>query len=113
MSRVGRQPITVPSGTKVELSDGNFVAEGPKGKVSQSVFEGFPVEIDGSEVRVSRPGDEGPHRARHGLLRSLLANAVRRCAATRQPVPAWAPGTRSRTTPARPARTPPERCAGR
>lgn len=76
MSRVGRQPITVPSGTKVELRDGNFVAEGPKGKVSQSVFEGFPVEIDGSEVRVSRPGDEGPHRARHGLLRSLLANAV-------------------------------------
>jgi len=76
MSRIGMQPIAVPSGTKVELRDGTFVAEGPKGKVSQAVFEGFPVEIEGSEVRVSRPGDAGPDRARHGLLRSLLANAV-------------------------------------
>jgi len=76
MSRIGRQPIAVPSGTRVELRDGTFVAEGPKGKVSQTVFEGFPVEIEGAEVRVSRPGDAGPDRARHGLLRSLLANAV-------------------------------------
>ena len=76
MSRIGRQPIAVPSGTRVELRDGTFVAEGPKGKVSQTVFEGFPVEIKGAEVRVSRPGDAGPDRARHGLLRSLLANAV-------------------------------------
>jgi len=76
MSRVGMQPIPVPSGTKVELRDGTFVAQGPKGKVSQAVFDGFPVEIDGAEVRVSRPGDAAPDRARHGLLRSLLANAV-------------------------------------
>jgi large subunit ribosomal protein L6 len=69
-------PIPVPSGTKVTLDDGVFVAEGPKGKVAQRVFDGFPVEIDDGEVRVARPGDAGTERSRHGLLRSLIANAV-------------------------------------
>lgn len=76
MSRIGRQPITVPSGTKVAVQDGAFVAEGPKGKVTERVFAGFPVEIEGNTVVVSRPGDAPPERAKHGLLRSLLANAV-------------------------------------
>jgi large subunit ribosomal protein L6 len=76
MSRIGKQPITVPSGTKVELDNGTFVAEGPKGKVVQAVFEGFPVDIDGDTITVDRPGESGPDRAKHGLLRSLLANAV-------------------------------------
>jgi large subunit ribosomal protein L6 len=76
MSRIGKQPIQVPGGTKVELDNGTFVAEGPKGKVVQTVFEGFPVDIDGDTITVSRPGESGPDRAKHGLLRSLLANAV-------------------------------------
>ena len=76
MSRIGKMPIQVPGGTKVELENGRFVAEGPKGKVTQPVFDGFPVDIDGDTITVSRPGDGGQERARHGLLRSLLANAV-------------------------------------
>lgn len=76
MSRIGMMPIEVPGGTEVAVEDGVFTAEGPKGKVSQSVFEGFPVEIDDGVVRVSRPSDSGPDRSKHGLLRSLLANAV-------------------------------------
>jgi large subunit ribosomal protein L6 len=76
MSRIGKQPISVPDGTKVELQNGSFVAEGPKGKVVQPVFDGFPVDIEGDTITVSRPGDSGPERAKHGLLRSLLANAV-------------------------------------
>lgn len=76
MSRIGRAPIPVPSGTKVSVEAGVFTAEGPQGKVSQGVFEAFPVEIKEGVVTVSRPGDTGSERARHGLLRSLLANAV-------------------------------------
>lgn len=76
MSRIGKQPIQVPGGTKVELQNGTFVAEGPKGKVVQPVFDGYPVDIDGDTITVSRPGETGPDRAKHGLLRSLLANAV-------------------------------------
>jgi large subunit ribosomal protein L6 len=69
-------PIPVPKGTKVEFKGGVFTAEGPKGKVSQSVLEGFPVEINDNEVTVTRGGDSGPERSKHGLLRALLANAV-------------------------------------
>ncbi|MDX1501421.1 MAG: 50S ribosomal protein L6 [Thermoanaerobaculia bacterium] len=76
MSRIGKQPIEVPNGTKVSLADGAFVAEGPKGKVSEPLHDGIGVEIDGSEVRVTRAGDHRDLRARHGLVRALLANAV-------------------------------------
>ena len=76
MSRIGRMPIAVPNGTRVAVEDGVFTAEGPKGKVSQPVFDGFPVEVDNGTITISRPGDDGPERAKHGLLRALLANAV-------------------------------------
>lgn len=76
MSRVGKQPITVPEGVKVRLADGRFHAEGPKGRVSEALLPGFPVAIEGGVVTVSREGDAGPDRAKHGLLRALLANAV-------------------------------------
>ena len=76
MSRIGRMPIPVPSGTKVEIQDGQLVAEGPKGKVAQPLFDNFPVKVDGNVITIERPGDTGPERARHGLLRALLANAV-------------------------------------
>jgi len=76
MSRIGRMPIAVPSGTKVEIQDGQLVAEGPKGKVAQPLFDNFPVKVDGNVITIERPGDTGPERAKHGLLRALLANAV-------------------------------------
>ncbi len=76
MSRIGRMPIPVPSGTKIEVRDGLFVAEGPKGRVEQALFPGYPVEVKDGEVTVTRPGDAGPERSHHGLLRALLANAV-------------------------------------
>lgn len=77
MSRIGKMPIAVPKGTRVEVKDGQFVAEGPKGKVEQQLFDGFPVAVgsDGT-VTVARSGDSGPERSKHGLLRALLANAV-------------------------------------
>jgi large subunit ribosomal protein L6 len=76
MSRIGRMPIQVPSGTQVEIQDGVFTAQGPKGKVAQALFDGYPVQVDGSVVTIERPGDTGPERSKHGLLRALLANAV-------------------------------------
>jgi large subunit ribosomal protein L6 len=76
MSRIGKMPIQVPSGTNVEIKDGMFTAQGPKGKVAQPLFDGFPIQVEGNTVTISRPGDSGPERAKHGLLRALLANAV-------------------------------------
>jgi large subunit ribosomal protein L6 len=76
MSRIGRMPIPVPKGVKVEIADGRFTAEGPKGKVSQKLLDGFPVKVENGVVSVGRSSDAGPDRAKHGLLRALLANAV-------------------------------------
>ena len=76
MSRIGKQPIEVPAGTKVEIRDGVFWAEGPKGKVSQFLLDDCPVSIDGATITIERKGDSGPMRARHGLIRSLINNAV-------------------------------------
>src|SRR5436305_1524514 len=76
MSRIGKMPVQVPAGTKIEVKDGLFLAEGPKGKVAQPVFPGFPVEVKDNVVTISRSGDSGPERSKHGLLRALLANAV-------------------------------------
>jgi large subunit ribosomal protein L6 len=76
MSRIGKMPIPVPSGTRIEIQDGQFVAEGPKGKVAQPLFDNFPVKVDGNVITIERPGDTGPERAKHGLLRALLNNAV-------------------------------------
>ena len=77
MSRVGRMPITVPAGVKVAINDGLFVADGPKGKVSERLLDGVPVKIEDGVVTLTRDNDSGELRSRHGLLRALLANAVR------------------------------------
>ena len=66
MSRVGKQPIPVPQGTKVALSGGVFEAEGPKGKVAQQVVDGVEVSIDECVVTITRVDDSGPNRAKHG-----------------------------------------------
>jgi large subunit ribosomal protein L6 len=77
MSRVGKQPIPIPKGVKVSLDDDLFVAEGPKGRVSQKIEPRVKVDIVDGEVRVARRNNGGPDRALHGLMRALLANAVR------------------------------------
>ena len=77
MSRVGNMPIEIPGGSKVELKNGEILVEGPKGKLRQPSHEGIDVEIEGSTITLSRKGKSGTARARHGLARALLANAVR------------------------------------
>jgi len=69
-------PIAVPKGTRVEVKEDRFIAEGPKGRVEQALLPGFPVALADGVVTVARGGDSGPERSKHGLLRALLANAV-------------------------------------
>ncbi len=76
MSRVGRSPIPIPKGIKVKMEDRLFVAEGPKGTVSQEVLPRIDVEIGETEVLLKRKGEDREDRAMHGLMRSLVANAV-------------------------------------
>lgn len=76
MSRIGKQPITIPKGTKVEIKDNVLVAVGPKGRVEQKLAADCPVTIEDGVIAVSRTGDSGSAKALHGLYRSLINNAV-------------------------------------
>ncbi len=78
MSRVGKQPVKVPSGVKVEVKKGLVRAEGPRGKLEQRVPFDIEVAYDKSEgvLRCSRPTDSKRHRALHGLTQRLVTNTV-------------------------------------
>lgn len=76
MSRIGKEPITVPDAAKIAIDGDTFTAEGPKGKVSERILPECQVDITDGVVRVSRTSDAKPARAKHGLQRALLSNAI-------------------------------------
>lgn len=77
MSRIGKQPITVPEGIQVTIDESNVVTvKGPKGELVQDINPDLTVNINGNEVTVERPSNNKIHRSLHGLSRSLIANMV-------------------------------------
>src|SRR5438105_13797101 len=76
MSRIGKQPIPVPSGVSISIEPGRVTVNGPKGELTERVPRDIKVEQVDGELRVTRPTDRGEHRALHGLTRTLVANMV-------------------------------------
>ena len=76
MSRIGRLPITVPSGVTVTIKDSLVNVKGPKGEISQSFTPDMKIKLEDGKIVVDRPSDSKEHRALHGLTRSLLNNMV-------------------------------------
>jgi large subunit ribosomal protein L6 len=76
MSRIGRQPIPVPTGVTVVIEPERVTVRGPKGELSERIQRDIGVEQSDDTVRVTRPTDRGEHRALHGLTRTLIANMV-------------------------------------
>src|ERR687892_296306 len=76
MSRIGRQPIELPSGVNVSISPGRVMVNGPLGELSQQVPARMKVEKQEESIVVKRPTERGEDRALHGLTRSLIANMV-------------------------------------
>ena len=76
MSRIGRQPITVPAGVSIAIEPERVTVNGPKGELTEHVNRDMTVAQDGDTITVSRPTDRGEHRALHGLTRTLIANMV-------------------------------------
>src|ERR1700731_1851489 len=74
MSRIGRKPITVPAGVKIQIGSGAVEVQGPKGKLSVNLPRGISLEQKGAELHAVRASDE--LAALHGLARALVANAV-------------------------------------
>ena len=77
MSRIGKMPVSLPSGVTVSVDDANVVTvKGPLGTLSQKIDSDITVEIENNELVLSRPNDEKRIKSLHGLYRALIANMV-------------------------------------
>ena len=76
MSRIGKQPIPVPSGVQVNIEGSTVTVKGAKGQLEYTFNEDMSIAMEGDEITVTRPSDGRNHRALHGLTRSLIANMV-------------------------------------
>ncbi len=78
MSRIGKQPVTIPQGVTITVGKDNVVTvKGPKGELKQPIAREITVEITEGQLTLGRPTDQIRHRALHGLYRALIANLVK------------------------------------
>ena len=76
MSRVGNMPITVPAGVEVKIEGNHITVKGPKGSLERDIHPNMKVELDGNEIKVSRPDDTNTNKSLHGTTRALIHNMV-------------------------------------
>jgi large subunit ribosomal protein L6 len=76
MSRIGKKPIDMPKGVKLEIKEGEIIVTGPKGTLKRPLLEGMTVQADGNVVNVQRSSEEKKIMGYHGLMRTLIANMV-------------------------------------
>lgn len=76
MSRIGKQPIPVPSGVDVNIEGPTVTVKGPKGELSQTFSELLNIAIEEGNILVTRPDDSRQARSLHGLTRTLISNMV-------------------------------------
>jgi large subunit ribosomal protein L6 len=76
MSRVGKQPITIPAGVEVKVSGSTVSAKGPKGELTRTLSDVVAIAMEGNQINVSRHDDSRQSRSHQGLVRSLVANMV-------------------------------------
>ena len=76
MSRIGKKPIDLPGSVEIDIKPGLVKVKGPKGELTQVISHDMTVKAEDGVITVERPTDRGPHRALHGLTRSLVANMI-------------------------------------
>jgi large subunit ribosomal protein L6 len=77
MSRIGKTPVAIPPKVKVQVSDRKVMVEGPKGKLDFEVPRKTSVAIEGTQVVVTRAGDDAESKSLHGLTRAIINNMVK------------------------------------
>jgi large subunit ribosomal protein L6 len=78
MSRIGKQPVIIPSGVTVTVGSDNVITvKSAKGELKQAIDRDITVEVKDNTVLITRPTDQIRHRAMHGLYRALIANLVK------------------------------------
>jgi large subunit ribosomal protein L6 len=76
MSRIGKKPIVLPDGAKLDLNDGEIIVSGPKGSLSRRLLEGLELSFEGNIITVLRKNEEKKIKGYHGLMRTLISNMV-------------------------------------
>ncbi len=76
MSRIGKNPITVPAGVDVKIDGTTVTVKGPKGTLTKEFKPSMKIELDGGVITVTRPDDEAANRSLHGLTRTLINNMI-------------------------------------
>jgi len=77
MSRIGKLPVNIPDGVKIDISDDNIVTvKGKLGELSQKIHKDIKLEIDGNTINLKRPSDSKEHKSYHGLYRVLVNNMI-------------------------------------
>ena len=77
MSRIGKLPVVIPAGVKVDLKDGNLLTiEGPKGKLTRKLSSDMNIAQEDGQLTIARPNDLKRFKALHGLTRTLINNMV-------------------------------------
>lgn len=76
MSRIGKNPITIPAGVTLNVAKSKISVKGPKGELHQNIDPDFKFVQENGVVTVQRPTDQKRHKAMHGLYRALIANMV-------------------------------------
>jgi large subunit ribosomal protein L6 len=76
VSRIGKQPIPVPSGIEVQIDGSTVTVKGPKGELTQTLPDVISIDMEDGVLVVARPDDSRTSRSLHGLTRTLLANMV-------------------------------------
>ena len=76
MSRIGKNPISVPSGVEVKVDGQDVAVKGPKGELSVTIAEPITVSLEDGVVTVERPDEERESRSLHGLSRTLINNMI-------------------------------------
>ncbi len=76
MSRIGKMPIDIPAGVNVDIKGSVVTVKGPKGTLTRELHNDMIIQIEGTQIIVSRPSDAKRHKALHGLTRTLVNNMV-------------------------------------
>jgi len=76
MSRIGNNPISIPSGVEIKFESDVVSVKGPKGELNQKIDSSIGVDIDGDTLKVTRSTEQKQHKANHGLYRALISNMI-------------------------------------
>ena len=76
MSRIGKNPVSIPQGVDVNINENIITVKGKLGELTQTISEGITVEINDAVITLDRASESKTHKAQHGLMRALLSNMI-------------------------------------